>query len=251
MTSKENISDYESQEEFLVHNEPNYSHETILLSSLYGQVLQFILYIFSYILLACTFYCIYFFYLLPSCGNRTSPSPVFMTISMTVSNNHLQKTTNSFCSHPQNPSAVHSLASNELSLISRGVPGSVRNPQVRMIYYKEPKTTKPNQRVLVKEPAFQPSCLPALAMPRPTKKGRIRSSTRENFEKRDLCGGNTSDQNMVKYHAQVVVTSMTYAFYYQCGMRVPHVVFFTLSNALPTLRDIAIEAVQTLPPDVK
>ena len=55
---------------------------------------------------------------------------------------------------------------------------------------------------------------------------------------------------MVKYHAQVVVTSMKYACYYQCGMEftrhVPHIVL-ALPKLILIIRQNAIEGFQTLP----
>nr|WKT07450.1 hypothetical protein [Klebsormidium nitens] len=198
-----------------------------------------------YAFVSCTFSFIYIFYLVPLCGQSTTSSqPAFMTVSMTLTNKSSflsARAANPFSSPSQSPSAVHS----SIKSVSQFTP----NPEGRMIWTKKPKDLKEEVRWKELRPSH-PLCLPVLPSRCIDKKGTIRSSTRENFEKRDLCGGNTSDQNMLKYHAQVVVTSMKYAFYYQCGMEcsrhVPHIVL-ALPKLILLIRENAIEGFQTLP----
>src|SRR3569623_914784 len=175
MTSKQNIFDYESKEEFFFHNEPNEQDEIILLSSLSGQVLTFILkigkfliYVITCIVVVCTFSCVYFFYLLPSCGNRISPSPVFMTISMSMSNHsnfvaaQAPKIVNSVpSSHPQHTSIVPFSTSQGVFSASRGILHLTSSSHGSMLWVEEPKSLK--ERVIWKEHLpFDPPCLPVL-----------------------------------------------------------------------------------------
>ena len=201
---------------------------------------KFLISVVTYIFVSCTFSFIYIFYLVPLCRRgTTSPQPAFMTVSMTLSNQWSflsapgPKIANSFFSPSQSPSSVYSSTSESVFSSPRSVSHLSPNPEGTMVWSKKPKDLK--ERVRWNERRFSdPFCLPTFPSRRIDKKGAIRSSTRENFEKRDLCGGNNSDPNMVKYRAQVVVTTMTYAFYYQCGMRVPH--GLTLSSSYDIMK---------------
>lgn len=217
---------------------------------------KFIIYGITYVFVACTFSCIYAFYLVPLCRQgRTSTPPVFMTISLNISNKSSflsapePKIANSFSSSSQYPSAVH-------SSISQGVSSSLRspshlnpNPEGTVVWAEKLKNVQ--ERVIWKE--RRPSdafCRPTFAIRQIDKRGAIRSSTRENFEKRDLSGGNTSDPNMVKYQAQVFVTSMTYACYYQVSMQLSrHLpgIIWTLPKLILLIRENTIEGFQNLP----
>ena len=217
---------------------------------------KFVISVVTYVFVSCTFSFIYIFYLVPLCRRgTTSPQPAFMTVSMTLSNQSsflsapAPKIANLFSSPSQSPFAVYSSTSESVSSSPRTVSHLSPNPEGTMVWTKKPKDLKEQVRWKERRPS-DAFCLPTFPIRQIDKKGRIRSSTRENFEKRDLCGGNTSNPNMVKYHAQVVVTSMTYAFYYQCGMQcsrhLPHIVL-ALPKLILIIRENAIEGFQNLP----
>lgn len=151
-------------------------------------------------------------------------------------------------------SPVRSFASHQLSPGTGGVLGSLNNPEVKMLYYKEPKLLPSKRKVLVKDPSFQPSFVPALPMPKPTNRSRIRASTKDNSQKKDLYEGNTSDPNLLKYHTQLLVNAICHAMYYevayQGGKQFPYIVL-ALPKLLPILREHAIEGFQALPLDLQ
>nr|WKT07334.1 hypothetical protein [Klebsormidium nitens] len=135
---------------------------------------KFIVYVITYACVACIFYCIYVFYLLPLCQSRTCPSPAFMTISMSVPSRS-QTIINSFCSHPQNPSAVHCSISQGVLASPRSMSYLTSRSHGSMLWTEEPKDLK--ERVVWKERLpSDPPCLPIFPRRRFDKNDRTREA---------------------------------------------------------------------------